>query len=403
MRQKNIFLLVSVLLTSVACSSTLPSFKSYKLDIQQGNVVTSKMMDQVRPGMTKSQVRYVLGTPLIQDSFHKDRWDYLYQYRHEGNLTQQNRVILFFKDDLLANIAGDPVPEGTLDPASVPKSDIMLERADKRTFVEKLKFWNSPPPSQAELAKAELEKAATKSVEAAKQAPAPKVADKVEVAKAEAPASVQAEENATSSLLAIPIEAVAVAGIVSATDPATNMDSKVTAEQATSQPIEEKPVEQTSIQQATVEQAPVVAAMTEQASNEVALASQEAAKNPEPVPVVIAVEAPSVALPAEAAANQSAVAQTDEDNQPFNPELEQPILLLDKKLKQLSDKPIAKINATPDLPPKLILSRSLASAPEMHVPVREVPVKPESKAKVIMPQTDNAPSVFERMLEKMGF
>ena len=398
MRQKNIFLLVSVLLTSVACSSTLPSFKSYKLDIQQGNVVTSKMMDQVRPGMTKSQVRYVLGTPLIQDSFHKDRWDYLYQYRHEGKLTQQNRVILFFKEDVLANIAGDPIPEGTLDPASVPKSDIMLEKADKRTFVEKLKFWNSPPPSQAELAKAELEKAATKSVEALKDAPATQVAEKVEVAKADVTSSAQAEENATSSLLAVPIEAVAVAGLAGSTEPSTNVESKVTTEQASPQPVLEKPVELPS-----AEQAPVIAANTEQVSSEVSPAPQEAAKTPEPVPEMPAVESPVVVLPAEVAANQSAIAQTDEDNQPFNPELEQPKLVLDKRLKQLSDKPIAKINATPDLPPKLILTRSLATAPDMQVPVREVPIQSEPKANVNMPQTDSEPGVFERMLEKMGF
>jgi len=55
--------------------------KVHKLDIQQGNVVTQEMVDKLRPGMTRAQVRYVLGTPLVTDSFHQDRWDYFYSYK----------------------------------------------------------------------------------------------------------------------------------------------------------------------------------------------------------------------------------------------------------------------------------------------------------------------------------
>ncbi|MES2182255.1 MAG: outer membrane protein assembly factor BamE, partial [Pseudomonadota bacterium] len=73
------FILLAILCT--ACGTALPTVKPYKLDVQQGNVVTSKMLLQLRPGMTKSQVRFIMGTPLIQDSFHDKRWDYVYQLR----------------------------------------------------------------------------------------------------------------------------------------------------------------------------------------------------------------------------------------------------------------------------------------------------------------------------------
>ncbi|HSF70943.1 MAG TPA: outer membrane protein assembly factor BamE, partial [Methylotenera sp.] len=79
------------------------------MDIQQGNVVTSKMLLQLRPGMTKSQVKFIMGSPLIVDSFHKDRWDYFYQLRQAGKIVEQRRVILDFEKDLLSKVRGDVV------------------------------------------------------------------------------------------------------------------------------------------------------------------------------------------------------------------------------------------------------------------------------------------------------
>ncbi len=81
---------------------------SYQMDIAQGNIVTQEMMSQLRPGMTRSQVRFLLGTPLIVDSFHPDRWDYYYSLR-KGNDTQSETrlVTVIFKNDTLASIEGD--------------------------------------------------------------------------------------------------------------------------------------------------------------------------------------------------------------------------------------------------------------------------------------------------------
>ncbi|GAC1039940.1 outer membrane protein assembly factor BamE [Pseudomonas sp. No.117] len=83
----------------------------YKIDIQQGNVVTQDMIDQLRPGMTRQQVRFIMGTPLIQDTFHPDRWDYLYSLQAAGGQRKQERVSLVFNgNNQLSGLAGDFMP-----------------------------------------------------------------------------------------------------------------------------------------------------------------------------------------------------------------------------------------------------------------------------------------------------
>ena len=83
----------------------------YKIDIQQGNVVTQDMIDQLRPGMTRRQVRFIMGNPLIQDTFHTNRWDYLYSLQPGGGQRQQERMSIFFNDsDQLVSLSGDFMP-----------------------------------------------------------------------------------------------------------------------------------------------------------------------------------------------------------------------------------------------------------------------------------------------------
>ena len=82
----------------------------YKVDIQQGNLVTQEMVAKLRPGMTRAQVRFALGSPLVVDPFRSDRWDYVYMYRKQGKDTQRRRVTIIFKDDRLLRIEGDVVP-----------------------------------------------------------------------------------------------------------------------------------------------------------------------------------------------------------------------------------------------------------------------------------------------------
>lgn len=89
---------------------TLPGLTPYKMDVQQGNVVTQEMISKVQPGMTRSQVRFALGTPLVVDPFHSDRWDYVYFYQKGGVTTEQRKIAVIFKDDRLVRIDGDVVP-----------------------------------------------------------------------------------------------------------------------------------------------------------------------------------------------------------------------------------------------------------------------------------------------------
>ncbi len=76
----------------------------YKIDVQQGNVVTEEMLEKLKPGMTKSQVLFVMGSPLIVDTFRDNRWDYVYIWREKGDLIEQKRLTIYFEDDKLVNL-----------------------------------------------------------------------------------------------------------------------------------------------------------------------------------------------------------------------------------------------------------------------------------------------------------
>ena len=88
----------------------LPSVTPYRMDIQQGNMVTQDMVDKLKPGMSRAQVRFALGTPLVADPFHPDRWDYVYLYNKAGKTTDKRRLVVTFKDDRLVRIEGDKMP-----------------------------------------------------------------------------------------------------------------------------------------------------------------------------------------------------------------------------------------------------------------------------------------------------
>jgi outer membrane protein assembly factor BamE len=80
----------------------------YRIDIQQGNEVTQEMLANLEPGMSKSQVNYVMGTPLLIDTFHPNRWDYIYSFQPGNGDRQQRRITLFFdENEQLDYIEGD--------------------------------------------------------------------------------------------------------------------------------------------------------------------------------------------------------------------------------------------------------------------------------------------------------
>jgi outer membrane protein assembly factor BamE len=88
-----------------ACSGGIPGV--YRIPIQQGNVITVEMLQELKLGMDKRKVKFVLGTPLVTDVFHLDRWDYYYSYRPGHGDTVQQRASLFFDNDRLARIDAD--------------------------------------------------------------------------------------------------------------------------------------------------------------------------------------------------------------------------------------------------------------------------------------------------------
>ena len=82
----------------------------YRIDIQQGNFVSQEMVAQLKRGMTKDQVRFLLGTPLVTDIFHADRWDYVYFLDRPGKPRVRRRLAVLFEDGKLARLEGDVVP-----------------------------------------------------------------------------------------------------------------------------------------------------------------------------------------------------------------------------------------------------------------------------------------------------
>lgn len=95
-----------------ACSSIpTPEFPGvYKIPISQGNIITQEMIDQLEPGMTPRQVIYVMGSPLVRDPYHQDRWDYVFNYQPGGGERGQERVTLYFEDERLTRLEGDFEP-----------------------------------------------------------------------------------------------------------------------------------------------------------------------------------------------------------------------------------------------------------------------------------------------------
>ena len=94
--------ILSLLVLTAGCGLSIPS--CYTPPVRQGNYFDQETIAQLHPGMTKQQVQRLLGTPLIADPFHKNRWDYYYQYGKGGNIAEQRHVALFFSGDTLDRI-----------------------------------------------------------------------------------------------------------------------------------------------------------------------------------------------------------------------------------------------------------------------------------------------------------
>lgn len=119
-------LILAAALVLSGCSTKLvPAITPHKMDIQQGNHVSPEALAKIKPGMTKSQVRFALGTPLVNDPFHANRWDYIYRLQKRGRLVEEHKATLIFDGDILARIDSDiplppPAPETAPAAAATP-------------------------------------------------------------------------------------------------------------------------------------------------------------------------------------------------------------------------------------------------------------------------------------------
>jgi outer membrane protein assembly factor BamE len=357
-------------LLCASCGTALPSIKPYKLDVQQGNVVTSKMLLQLRPGMTQSQVRFIMGTPLIQDSFHGKRWDYVYQMRENGKITEQRRVILDFENDVLKTVRGDVIPSA----ADASKSNEVADnsgtrvinpsaKSEDKSLFSTLKFWEKEPAANpAPQAKAE---------EPTKQAVAPAVASETK------PAENKPLEAAATPVLTDPAAAkpesqsvLAVPLLPAEPGPVAATKAPVAAAEAPAAAVVESPAVVTpSVESASVEAAP---AQTEAAPT-------AAVESPAAEPA--AVEAATQASPVEASGVEASSAE------PLAvPAYESPSgMQFERNLSKLPED-----IAPPSVPePAPVVTKPPAASTELPK-AKELPVTAK-------------PSFFDRMLEKIGF
>lgn len=94
-------ILIAALLVGLAACSNVPRIVTeYRIDVQQGNVLTQEMVSQLKPGQTRDQVRFLLGTPLLADIFHAERWDYVYRLENgRTNAVEMRKFSVFFNAD----------------------------------------------------------------------------------------------------------------------------------------------------------------------------------------------------------------------------------------------------------------------------------------------------------------
>lgn len=106
-----IFVLLSTALLSGCSAPRLPKVGDlpfvHKIDVQQGNVITQEMVAQLRKGMDKKKVQFVMGSPIIKDTFNDKRWDYVYTFQHRGGTVEKRRITLVFADDKLERVEGN--------------------------------------------------------------------------------------------------------------------------------------------------------------------------------------------------------------------------------------------------------------------------------------------------------
>jgi outer membrane protein assembly factor BamE len=120
----------------------------YRPDVHQGNIVTKEMVDQLRQGMTREQVRFMLGTPLLVSEFHKDRWDYQYYLNPRTGAVQNRRLTVFFKDNRLDRFVADEMPPESTADIMILGPGARRTPKDPPRQPEKAPDMQTPPPTR---------------------------------------------------------------------------------------------------------------------------------------------------------------------------------------------------------------------------------------------------------------
>ncbi len=101
---------ICALISLSSCGNNFGFPGVYRINVEQGNVVTQEMVEQLRPGLNRRQVRYIMGTPLLEDAFHSDRWDYRYLLRNGNETLSTTHLTLWFDGDELVRAEGPDAP-----------------------------------------------------------------------------------------------------------------------------------------------------------------------------------------------------------------------------------------------------------------------------------------------------
>ena len=127
--------ITTLVLTGVlaGCSLKMPKLgipRVHKITVQQGNVITQEMINQLKPGMTHSQVAYIMGEPIFRNAFNDARWDYIYTVETPGIYSDERRLSLYFEDDMLAYFTGDYAPKAAQDSGVAAQDDGAMASQD---------------------------------------------------------------------------------------------------------------------------------------------------------------------------------------------------------------------------------------------------------------------------------
>lgn len=156
--------LAPLLLASGGCSMlpSLPSLQSgdsflgvitpYRMDIVQGNVVTQEQAAKVKPGMSRAQVRDILGSPMLTDIFHADRWDYVFTIKRQGTEPQRRDVVVFFQGDQLERLEATDLPTEREFVAAISRPITSTRKPLIELTEDQVKALPKPPKAEPEAA-----------------------------------------------------------------------------------------------------------------------------------------------------------------------------------------------------------------------------------------------------------